>query len=177
MPIYEFYCQPCNTIFSFFSSRIDPEAAPDCPRCKHAKLPRRPSTFATLRARPADAGGEGEAGDDDLGPLGGIDESRLERAMETLESELGADAGANDDPRSMARFFRRFADLTGLRAGPRMEEMLARLEAGEDPDALEEQLGGDGDDGDLSDFFAAQKAARAASARRRPRVDPTLHFL
>ncbi|XCN71926.1 MAG: FmdB family zinc ribbon protein [Candidatus Electrothrix aestuarii] len=33
MPIYEFYCQDCNTIFNFFSSRINTEKRPDCPKC------------------------------------------------------------------------------------------------------------------------------------------------
>jgi putative FmdB family regulatory protein len=173
MPIYEFYCAACNTVYSFFSSRVAPDAAPSCPGCGAPRLPRRPSTFATLRGGRTDEGAE--AADDLPGPLGEIDEARLERAMEALESELPDAGGGADDPRAMAHFFRRFADLTGLQAGPRMEEMLARLEAGEDPDTLEEQLGGEGDEADLSDFFAVQRAARARP--RRPKVDPTLHFL
>jgi|CXWL01.1.fsa_nt_gi putative FmdB family regulatory protein len=172
MPIYEFYCAHCNTLLSFFSSRIRTDAAPTCPHCGRPELPRRPSTFATPKSRGESADA---AGDDDLGPLGNLDEGRLEQAMSALESEVG-DADS-DDPRQMARFFRRFSELSGLAAGPRMEDLLHRLEAGEDPDSLEDELGGDeGGDEDLSDFFQVQKAAKARR-QARPRVDPTLYFM
>jgi hypothetical protein len=75
-----------------------------------------------------------------------------------------------------------------------MEEMLARLKEGADMDELEAEMGGGdpegeggfgglggeggtagGDADDFSDFFRAKRAA--ASRRRAPRVDETLHFL
>ena len=40
----------------------------------------------------------------------------------------------NEDPRQMAALFRRFGEASGLEIGPRMEELMSRLEAGEDPD-------------------------------------------
>jgi hypothetical protein len=98
--------------------------------------------------------------------------------MESMAGEMGGLEGDGpEDPRALARMLRKFGDATGLAAGPRMEEMLRRLEAGEDPDALEEEMGGgegEGDEGDLSDFFQVRKAAKAA---RKPRVDDTLYFL
>jgi putative FmdB family regulatory protein len=36
MPIYEFYCPDCHTVFSFFSSRIDTAVRPACPQCGKA---------------------------------------------------------------------------------------------------------------------------------------------
>jgi hypothetical protein len=41
----------------------------------------------------------------------------------------------------MARMMRRLAEASGERMTPTMEEMFRRLESGEDPDALEEELG------------------------------------
>lgn len=174
MPIYEFYCRDCNTVYSFFSARVAPEARPACPGCGRPELERRPSTFATVRARSTAGGeGEGEGGEDDS-PLGGVDESRLESAMDALADEMGG-LDESDDPRQMARFFRRFSELSGMEAGPRLEEMLRRLERGEDPEALEDEMGDAFDDeGAMDELLRVKKLAQA---RRKPKVDPTLHFL
>ncbi|MCK4728291.1 MAG: zinc ribbon domain-containing protein, partial [Desulfobacterales bacterium] len=37
MPIYEFYCEDCNTIFNFFSRSVNTTKRPPCPRCKQKK--------------------------------------------------------------------------------------------------------------------------------------------
>ncbi len=170
MPIYEFYCPDCNTLFSFFSAGVDTEARPLCPRCRKVRLDRKPSTFATLRR-----GAGGEEGEE--APLG-LDEERLGGAMESVLGELEG-AGEGDDPRQMARLFQRFGEAAGLEPGPRLEEMIQRLEAGEDPEGLEEELGGDLDDLDeeraLSEFFRLRQAARGR--RPRPKVDKELYFL
>jgi putative FmdB family regulatory protein len=178
MPIYEFYCPDCNTLFSFFAARTTVEARPACPRCGRPDLDRRPSRFATLK-RAGTAEGDGPADPDD--PFAGIDETRLEGAMEALAGEMeGMEEGEGpQDPRQVSRFLRRFTELTGLEAGPKMKEMLERLDRGEDPDTLDEELGGGGEEGgdeDLADFFKLKKAALARRARR-PKVDETLYFL
>ena len=41
MPIYEFYCQQCNTVYNFFSKTVNTEKTPYCPTCKDIKLERR----------------------------------------------------------------------------------------------------------------------------------------
>jgi len=170
MPIYEFYCPDCHTLFSFFSPSVDTAARPPCPRCGRPELGRRPSTFATLR-KAAAAGGEEEDS-----PLPGLDEERFEGAMESVLGEV--DEGAEDDPRQMARLMRRFTEAAGMAPGPRMEEMLRRLETGEDPEALEDELGDDLGDEDeaLGEFFQAKKAVRGRRAGK-PRVDKELYFL
>jgi hypothetical protein len=43
----------------------------------------------------------------------------------------------------MGRMMRRMAELTGEKIDGQMEEMVRKLEEGADPDALEEQLGGE----------------------------------
>lgn len=165
MPIYEFYCADCNTLFNFFSSKIDTEALPACPRCER-QLERRPATFATLKHQ----------GQDEPDPLSGLDEDALEKSMESLAGELDGTTD-EDDPRQMARIFRRFGELSGMEIGPRMEDLLGRLESGADPDALEEELGDEIDSEDaLGELFRVRQAL-ASEIRRRPRVDRELYFL
>ncbi|HEX2163558.1 MAG TPA: zinc ribbon domain-containing protein, partial [Thermoanaerobaculia bacterium] len=48
MPIYELYCADCDTLFNFFSSRVDTTTHPTCPRCGRRTLERRPARFAAL---------------------------------------------------------------------------------------------------------------------------------
>ncbi|MEO7793738.1 MAG: zinc ribbon domain-containing protein [Thermoanaerobaculia bacterium] len=191
MPIYEFYCPDCHTVFSFFSSRIDTAVRPACPQCGKPELARRPSRFAALSgAKPDGAGGEMEGDADD--PLAGLDEERMAGVMDSLAAEMeGMDDSAQQDPKQLARFLARFQEATGLEAGPKMEEMMARLHEGADMDELEAEMGGGGTEGegagfdggpegggepdDFSDFFRAKRAA--AARRKAPRVDETLHFL
>lgn len=165
MPIYEFYCRPCHTVYSFFSARVDTEARAACPRCGHSPLGRRPSRFATLKHQ----------GGDEPDPLAGLDEDRLEGAMDTLMAEMG-DLGDDEDPdpRTLGKLMRRFGDLTGLELGGPMEDYVRRLEAGEDPEALESEMGDSlGDDAD--DLFQLKQALRQRA--RRPKVDEELYFL
>ena len=60
--------------------------------------------------------------------LTGLDETRLEGAMSSVLGDF-AD-GAEDDPRQLARLLQRFSDAAGLEPGPKMEEMIRRLEGG-----------------------------------------------
>lgn len=130
MPIYEFYCQDCNTIFNFFSPRISTDKQPDCPRCGRKKIKRMLSTFATIgRAR------EG----DDSDPLASMDEAKMEQALAGLMREAGH--LNEEDPRQMANLMRKFSQKTGISLGDHMEEALSRLEAGEDPDTVERDMG------------------------------------
>jgi hypothetical protein len=65
--------------------------------------------------------------------------SAMEReAMGLME---GLDEKDAEDPRVMARLMRRMAEMSGEPVTPTMHEMFRRMEAGEDPEALEEELG------------------------------------
>lgn len=165
MPIYEFYCSACHFLYNFFSARIDTESRPRCPRCKTVRLERKPARFALLK----------HSGSEEPDPLGEIDEQRLASVMESMMGEL-EDLGDSEDPRQMAQLFRRFGQASGLEMGPRMEELMSRLEAGEDPDALEQELEGEFDDEEgLEEFFRMRKRGWRPSSK--PRVDETLYFL
>ena len=163
MPIYEFYCVDCHTLFNFFSPTIDTTTRPQCPRCKRPDLERRPARFATLKHK----------GDEEPDPLGDLNEERLAGVMDSMMGELGA-VDENEDPRQLARLFRRFGEASGLELGPRMEEMMSRLEAGENPDHLEEEMGDDFDDDSLEEFFRLRK--QGWKPRRQPALDDTLYF-
>ncbi|HXT21045.1 MAG TPA: FmdB family zinc ribbon protein [Thermoanaerobaculia bacterium] len=175
MPIYEFYCSACHMLFNFFSAKIDTAARPACPRCGRPELERRPARFATLKRSTSSADAEGEADEDN--PFPGLDEERLERAMASMSGDI-ENIGDEEDPRQMARFFRRFGDAAGMRLGPRMEEMLRRLEKGEDMESLEEEMGdvGEGEEGELDEWFQLKETAKRLR-QRKPKLDETLYFL
>lgn len=176
MPIYEFYCPDCHTVFSFFSATITIDAHPACPRCRRPGLDRRPSTFAALRGGRTGS----DQGDEEASAIPGLDDERLESAMDSLAGEMGSlSEGDAEDPRQIARFFRRFSEVSGLEPGPKLVEMLQRLDSGADPDTLEDEFGGgEGEESgeDLSEFFQLKKNLQSARTRK-PRVDETLYFL
>ena len=129
MPIYEFFCKDCNTIFNFFSSRVNTTKQPMCPKCNRVRLKRQVSVFAAI--------GRAKEGGDDLGL--DLDESRMEQAMEGLARE--AEHLNEEDPRQMAGLMRKFSQQTGIHLGNGMEEAMARMEAGEDPEKIEQEMG------------------------------------
>lgn len=166
MPIYEFYCERCHTIFNFFSPGVNTTKTPTCPRCEKTTLKRQMSRFAMV-TQVGDAG----AGADE-GAAAAPDEARMERAMETFARE--AETLNEDDPRQAAQMMRRFSEMAGMPIGPGMEEALRRIEAGEDPDAVESELGDllEGEDpfGAASEAGGAEAGTgkRASVARSRP---------
>lgn len=170
MPIYEFYCASCHTVFSFLSRLPNTTKRPACPRCRRPRMTRRASSFAISSGAAAPADDEAPPG------LEGLDDARLEQAMGELARE--AASIPDDDPRGMAGLMRKLYERTGLSLGPGMEEAMRRLEAGEDPDALEAEMG------ELLDSEQGPPGAPAGGGlgrlRRRlraPRRDDTLYEL
>lgn len=165
MPIYEFYCADCHTIFNFFSRRINTETKPRCPRCRQPDMERRMSIFSFSKGRKED--------DDD--PLGGIDESKMEQAMAALAGEMeGID---ENDPKQAARMMRKLYETTGLNFGSGVEEAIRRMEAGEDPEKIEQEMG---DLLEEEDPFATRSKKGLNDLRRKylpPNVDQTLYDL
>ncbi len=172
MPIYEFYCADCHRVFNFFARRPNTTKRPACPRCGRPKLERKVSRFAISKGR-----SEPEAGG---GPMDDVDEAKLERAMEEMARE--ADHLDEDDPRQMARMMRKLHDAAGLPVGEGMEEAIRRMEAGEDPDQIEEDLGDllEQEDPFLGEDGGPQPEAglrRLSRKLRPPEVDEELHEL
>jgi len=164
MPIYEFYCEDCNTIFNFFSKTVNTTKKPKCPGCKTNTLSRQMSAFAfTGKAK--------EDGDLDDLPF---DEGKMEKAMQMLAGE--AENINEDDPRQAANLMHKLTDMTGLELGAGMREALKRMEAGEDPDAIEAEMGDLLEDEEP--FLLSEKKGSAKTAKRpAPSRDETLYDL
>lgn len=140
MPIYEFYCSDCNTVYQFYSRTVNPEKVPPCPKDpSHASLERQMSRFAMGRSASKGDSASGEHGNPD-GGASPMDDPRVEARMMDLMSRMeGMD---ENDGRAMGRMMRELADITGEGAtDPAMQEAIRRLEGGEDPEKVEEIVG------------------------------------
>ena len=172
MPIYEFYSHKNNKIYSFFArSHIDSETTPKCPDDPSFPMKRIVSGFAVIgRAKEPS---EDPGGDD-------LDDPRLEAAMAEMEREMAGMDEENPDPRTMGQLMRRMSELTGEKMPDVMEEMIGRLESGEDPEKLEEEYG---DLPELEDFGndegegAREKRKALLRRMRGPVRDPELYEL
>lgn len=106
-------------------------------------------------------------------PLAGLDESKMEQAFEGLMRE--AEGINEEDPRQMANLMRKFSDKTGISMGEPMEEALSRMEAGEDPDQVEREMGDLLDSDDAFSLDGLKKKLRSGS--KPPTHDETLYQL
>jgi putative FmdB family regulatory protein len=165
MPIYEFYCHKCNTVYNFFSRSVNTEKIPNCPKCKRIKLKRQMSVFAKI------SGSRDEGGEDDAMPP--MDEAKMEKAMAMLAGE--ADKISDDNPRQAANLMRKLSEATGMNLGPAMEEALRRMERGEDPEAIEAEMGDllESEDPFIFDGNQGKKGSRKV----KPHIDETLYDL
>jgi len=164
MPIYEFFCEKCNTIFNFFSRSVDTDKKPVCPRCKKTTLKRQMSVFSFT----GNAGEEN--GMDDLP----VDESRMEKAMQMLARE--AENINEDDPKQAANLMRKLTEMTGMELGSGMEEALTRMEKGDDPEAIEAEMG-DLLEGEDPFVLSGKKGGLQSHIRKTPIKDDTLYDL
>ncbi len=130
MPIYEYRCQDCGRKLSvFWRSRADVKP-PTCRRCNSDNMTRLISRVRVLRS----------------------EESRMDALSD--ESML-ADLDEND-PRSLGRWMRNMSQEMGEDLDPEMEDVISRLEAGQDPEEIEKSVPGLSDMGSGSDFVPGQ---------------------
>ena len=138
MPIYEFACPKCRKVFSFLSRRTNPGRPPVCPKCGHRKLEKQITRFATSRhANHPSAGGETGA---DEPSVPDFDDPRLTRAMAEMERDM--EHLDENNPKHMAHMMRKMKDLMPPDSIPKqLDTAIKRLEAGEDPQKIEQDLG------------------------------------
>ena len=165
MPIYEYRCSKCGKVSSFLVRSIASHDTPVCPHCKSKRMSRAVSRFAAVggkgkvrdkaAAEPAGeaagaaagaaagmdggmpGGGMPGGGGDDFGGPGGPGGPEPDLAgMEQMLSGID-----ENDPRSMGRVMRKMAEQTGEPLDGEMEEVVRRLESGEDPEKIEERMG------------------------------------
>jgi putative FmdB family regulatory protein len=137
MPIYEFACPDCRKIFNFLSKTSQPRRKPVCPKCGNRKMEKQVSAFAMPRgakepsavtdAPPADAGPD-------------FDDPRVARVMAEMERDM--DHLDENNPRHMAHMMKKMKDLMPAGTTPKeLDIAIKRLEAGEDPEKIEADMG------------------------------------
>ena len=134
MPIYENQCGECRRDYRYLVRQVAHHQAPACPQCGGVRMTRVLSRFAAPK-------GGTQAFGESAGPNGGAPSNHedMPPGMENLMAEA---AGMDEnDPRAMGRFMRKMAEQTGEPVPPEMHEAIRRLESGEDPDKIEEQMG------------------------------------
>ena len=94
--------------------------------------------------------------------------------MMQLASE--ADSLDEEDPRQAAHMMRKLYESSGLKLGDGMAEMIRRMEAGEDPEQIEAELGDILEKEDpLSGSHPKKGLREIARQSVRPRHDHTLY--
>jgi putative FmdB family regulatory protein len=116
VPIYEYRCHNCRRRVSiFWRTFSDAEGgAPVCPRCGGTNLTRLVSRVRVVRSEESRLDGMA-----DLSDLPDLDEN---------------------DPRSLGRWMRKMSAETGEDLGPEFDEVVGRLEAGENPEDIEKSM-------------------------------------
>lgn len=172
MPIYEFYSPDTHKVYSFYArSQRYADIIPCCPDGSDKRMQKRVSAFAFLQSV-----------SEEPGDLSG-DDAAMESALNELESEFRGIDEHNPDPRQLGQMMRRMQEVTGHRLPQSMQEMMTRLEKGENPENLEEMFGGDleeemgeyaGERHEAPGTDALQKILRQAR-RLPPARDPELY--
>ena len=130
MPDYDYRCLDCRGRVSVYQTYAEyGKQRVTCPKCGSATLARLINRVRVARS----------------------EESR----MPSLSDPGDWDSVDEDDPRAMARMMRRMGQEMGEDLPPEFGEVVDRMEAGEDPDAIEQDFpdlaagaGGMGDDFD-----------------------------
>jgi hypothetical protein len=173
MPIYEFYCPNNHRIYSFFARSLAYAGkTPVCPDNPKYRMERMMSSFAVTGRAKESA---------DLPPGGDMENPRMEAMMAEMEREMSGINEQNPDPRQLAGLMRKMSAVTGEKMPVPVEEMIRRMEAGEDPERIEEEMGSQLDDigADEGGCGATEGEtsvkARLRRLRGKPRRDPTLY--
>jgi putative FmdB family regulatory protein len=166
MPVYEFYCPDCHMMFKFFSRRVNTETIPACPKCGRSELSRQLSMFAISKGMT----------EEDSSPFPSqVNESQMERALMSMASEVeGLD---ESDPRQAAQMMRKLSESMGLKLGDGFQEAMRRMEAGDDPDQIEAEMGDVLSESDLLAEGSARSLPPAPAHPTPPQVDETLYEL
>jgi putative FmdB family regulatory protein len=133
MPHYEYRCLDCRKRFTVFMTYAEyGQKTVSCPHCHSSAVQRRINKVR----------------------IGRSDESRLESMADPTKL-----AGLDEDPKSLGRMMREMSKETGEDMGPEFDEVVHRLESGQDPEQIEHDMpdladnpGGDGGMGRMADM-------------------------
>lgn len=128
MPLYEFYCKPCHTVFTFHSVRVNTTTIPGCPQCGEP-LKREVSGFACLT--------QDQGSDPDAYAMPG----EMERVISSMDERVRNIDLEGGNPREAASVIRAMAAAGGLAFKPEVMEAIRRIEAGADPEQVDLEFG------------------------------------
>ena len=138
MPIYEYYSPDTHKIYSFFAkSTRYKDILPPCPDGQEHKMEKMVSSFAFVGS--TDKAEKANQGDGNNDP--DLEDPRMMQAMGEMEKAIAGMDEDNPDPKVMGQMMRKMADITGEKMDEGMNEMIAKLEEGQDPEALEAEMG------------------------------------
>lgn len=124
MPTYQYRCLNCRKRFEVFMSFSEYGGKPVvCPHCQSDRVQRRIGRIRVARS----------------------EESRMESIADPGNLE-----GLEDDPKALGQMMRRMSNEMGEEMGPEFDEVIDRLESGQNPDDIEKalpDLGGEGSAG------------------------------
>lgn len=114
MPSYEYRCLNCRRRFEVFLKYSEYGTRTiACPHCRSENVQRKIGRIRVARS----------------------EESRLENMADP--SSL---AGLEDDPKALGRMMREMSREAGEDMGPEFDEVIGRLEAGQDPESIERDM-------------------------------------
>jgi hypothetical protein len=103
-----------------------------------------------------------------------VDESRLEQAAQVLAAEAEK-AGDSEDPRKAAELIQKFSKIAGLKLKEPFQDALCRMEAGEDPEQIQQSLGDGSDDEMPFELPGGGQGKTSGSEPALRRHDPKLY--
>ncbi|MBN1305616.1 MAG: zinc ribbon domain-containing protein [Anaerolineales bacterium] len=117
MPIYDYHCRACHKRFDVFLSYAAYGKKPvSCPYCSSRNVSRRLPRVRVLRS----------------------EESRME-SLGSLANPAALDS-LEDDPRALGQMMRRMGNELGDEIPAEFDEVVDRLEHGQSPDEIEQDL-------------------------------------
>jgi putative FmdB family regulatory protein len=110
MPTYTYRCLDCQRHFEIFLTYAEyDQTTVHCPHCNSKNVDRRIEKIRIAKS----------------------EESRLEDIADPSQLE-----GIEEDPVAMGRMMRRMGEELGEEVGPEFDEVVSRLEKGEDPEKI-----------------------------------------
>lgn len=151
MPIYEYACSKCKKVFSFLSKTLTPPGVPSCPKCGNPKMEKMMSRFAAPRGAEEPAA-PSELDEPKLSPA---EEARMEQVMGDIEKDM--EYVDQNNPKHLAHLMKKMKDALPSGVIPKeFDQAIKRLEKGEDPEKIDEEMGdifGMGEDGTAEDPY------------------------
>ncbi len=125
MPTYTYRCENCHKRFDVILSYSEyGQVVVHCSKCGSSDVRRIIQKVRIARS----------------------DDSRLEDMIDPGNMD-----GLEDDPKTLGRLMRKMESEMGEDAGPEFDEVVSRLERGQDPEQIEKEMPGLGDNLDAAD--------------------------